>query len=111
MIQVFGTRKSRDTQKALRFFKERGVPVQFIDMSEKPMSRGELESVARAVPLDALMDSEGGEYKKLGFAWREHDPLEALLENPLLFRMPVVRDGRRATAGPAEQTWKEWLEG
>ncbi len=108
MIQIFGTRKSRDTQKAVRFFKERRIPFQFIDLSEKAMSRGELESVARSVPLEDLLDRESAAYTKQGLARQEFDPSALLIENPLLFKMPVVRDKNRATAGPAEEVWLEW---
>ena len=110
MIQIFGTLKSRDTQKAIRFFKERRIPFQFIDLSLKAMSRGELESVARSVPLDILLDREGAEFARLGLAYLEFDAADALLEHPLLFRMPVVRDKRRATAGPAFDQWSAWLK-
>jgi len=111
MIQIFGTRKSNDTRKAIRFFKERRVPFQFIDLSVKAMSRGELESVARSVPLETLLDREGAEFARLGLAYLEFDAVEALLEHPLLLRMPVVRDKNRATAGPAEDRWNAWLKG
>jgi arsenate reductase len=111
MIQIFGTSKSRDTQKAIRFFKERRAPFQFIDLAEKAMSRGELESVARSVPLDRLIDREGSLFGKLGLEYQEFDTAEKLLENPLLFKMPVVRDKNRATAGLAEDIWRTWLEG
>ncbi len=111
MIQIFGTRKSRDTQKAIRFFKERRIPFQFIDLAEKPMSRGELESVARSVPIEELIDREGAEFAKLGLAHLEFDPAEALLEHPLLFRMPVVRDKNLAVAGLSEDVWTRWLHG
>jgi arsenate reductase len=110
MIQIFGTPKNRDTQKAVRFFKERRVPFQFIDLSEKPMSRGELESVARSVSVDQLIDREGLEFERRGLAHQEFEPAEVLLEHPLLFWMPVVRDKNRATAGPAEEQWREWLK-
>jgi arsenate reductase len=110
MIQIFGSQKNRDTRKAIRFFKERRVPFQFIDLAEKPMSRGELESVARSVPLEELIDRDGAEFERLGLAHRELDPGEALLEHPLLFRMPVVRDKNRASAGLAEDEWKRWLK-
>jgi arsenate reductase (glutaredoxin) len=111
MIQIFGTRKSRDTQKAIRFFKERGVPHQFIDLEVKPMSRGELDSVMRSVPIEALIDWSSAEYKDLGLAYMEYDPVTVLLDHPLLFAMPVVRHKNRATAGLDEAAWRTWLEG
>ncbi len=111
MIQIFGTLKNRETQKAIRFFKERRVPFQFIDLAAKAMSPGELASVARSVPLDGLLDRDGAEFERLGLAHMEFDAAEALLEHPLLFRQPVVRDKNRATAGPAADEWTAWLRG
>jgi arsenate reductase len=109
MIQIFGTPGSRDTQKAVRFFKERRVPFQFIDLSQKAMSRGELASVARSVSPDRLLDRESALYKKMGLAYQEYDPVEKLLEQPLLFVMPVVREGNKAAVGPAVDEWLSWL--
>ena len=111
MIQIFGTPKDRETQKAIRFFKERRVPFQFIDLSAKAMSRGELESVASPVPLDSLLARDGAELERLGLTHLEFDAVDALLEHPLLFRMPVVREKGRATAGPAAEIWAKWLKG
>jgi arsenate reductase-like glutaredoxin family protein len=110
MIQIFGAPGNRATQKTVRFFKERRIPHQFIDLSRKPMSRGELESIMRSVPLEKLVDRESAEYEKQGIAYMDMDLTEALLENPLLFTMPVVRNGTRATAGSAPEVWEMWLK-
>jgi arsenate reductase (glutaredoxin) len=109
MIQVFGTGKNRDTQKAIRFFKERRVPFQFIDLAEKSMSRGELESVMRSIPIEDLLDRDGVAFRKEGYEYKQFDPVEELLEKPRLFKMPVVRDKNRATVGMAEAEWLEWI--
>ena len=63
-IQIFGIKKCSDTNKAIRFFKERGIKTQFIDLNEKAMSKGELESVKRTIPIEQLIDKEGKQYKK-----------------------------------------------
>ena len=110
MIQVFGTRKCHDTRRAEMFFKERSVPHQFVDLAEKGMSRGELRSVRTSVPLDELIDAEGREYERLNLKYMRFDKEAALLEHPLLFRTPVVRDGNRATAGYCPDVWKGWIE-
>ncbi|MBO5178359.1 MAG: ArsC family transcriptional regulator, partial [Lachnospiraceae bacterium] len=56
-IQIFGTKKCFDTKKADRYFKERGIKFQFIDLKEKGMSKGEFTSVKQAVGgLDKLLD-------------------------------------------------------
>jgi arsenate reductase (glutaredoxin) len=108
-IQIFGTRKCQDTKKAERFFRERGVSFHSVDLTEKGISRGELASVAAAVGMDTLLDTEGKRYRERGLAWQEIDAAEAVLQDPLLLRTPIVRDGRRATVGYAPETWKEWL--
>jgi len=109
-VQIFGTKKCRDTDKALRFFRERRVKVHFINLAEKAMSRGELESVCRSVPLEELIDREGKEYGKRNLAVMRHDIRAELLEHPLLFRTPVVRSVGKATVGHAPETWTSWLK-
>jgi arsenate reductase-like glutaredoxin family protein len=109
-IQVFGTKKSHDTRKAEMFFKERKIPFQSVDLTEKGMSRGELESVARAVGPDTLLDREGKEYEKHGLKHMVFDVLELLEREPLLLKQPVVRDGKRATVGYRPEEWKNWLK-
>lgn len=111
MIQVFGTPKCKDTRKAERFFKERGLKIQLIDLREQPVSRGELNSVVRSVPLEDLIDVEGKEYERLNLKYIRHDIEEMLLTYPLLFRTPIVRQGGRATAGYDPETWKEFAAG
>ena len=108
-IQIFGTKKCRETAKALRFFKERGVKVHNVDLAEKGMSRGELSSVARTVPYDDLIDKEGKEYSRLNLHYIKHDIEKVLLENPLLLKTPIVRNGKSATSGYAPETWKGWI--
>ena len=110
-IQIFGTTKCFDTKKAQRYFKERGVKFQMIDLKEKGMSRGEFDNVARALGgwqqmvnpnakdkqtlalLDALID------------WQKEDKL---FENQQLLRTPIVRNGRKATVGYQPDVWKTW---
>ncbi len=110
MIQVFGTKKCKDTQKALRFFKERGVQVQFRDITEKAPSPGELDDVAKAVGgYDALIDKAGDRAGKRGLAFLEYDAREELLQDPLLLKTPIVRAGRGSAAvGLDEKAWKEF---
>lgn len=110
IIQIFGTRKCRDTQKALRFFKERRIETQFIDLAQKGVSPGELNSIRQSVPLSHLIDTEGREYNKRNLKYLVHDVEEQLLEHPLLFRTPIVRYGKRATAGLEPDTWKIWAD-
>jgi arsenate reductase (glutaredoxin) len=109
-VQIIGTKKSKDTQKAERFFKERGVSVQFVDLRKRPLSGGELANIARVVGADALLDTEGAAYESRGLAYMEFDVLEELEEHPELLRVPVVRHGRQATVGYEPRTWQSWLD-
>lgn len=108
-IQIFGIKKCNDTNKAIRFFKERGVKTQFTDLNEKAMSKGELESVSRCVPLDELIDREGKQYKKRNLDYMVFDIEAELLADPLLLKTPVTRFGREATIGINQEIWTKWI--
>lgn len=110
VIQIFGTNKCRDTRAAQRFFKERRVPFHFIDLNEKGLSKGELNSVSRAVGLENLIDIEGKEYQRQNLKYQKYDIEQVLLENPKLFITPIVRNGSKATTGYQPEIWKQWLE-
>ena len=114
MIQIFGTAKCKATRAAQRFFADRRIKVQFVDLREKGLSRGELASVARAVGgLRALYDAQGTRARERGFAHLGPDDAritELLLQDPLLLHTPIVRDGARAAVGPAEATWRAFAE-
>ena len=114
MIQIFGTAKCKATRAAQRFFADRRIKVQFVDVREKGLSRGELASVARAVGgMRALYDAEGVRVKERGLQHLGADEArmaELLLEDPLLLRTPVVRDGTKAAVGAAEERWKAFAE-
>lgn len=111
-VQIFGTRKCQDTRRAERFFRERGVPFQFIDLPAKGMSAGELRSVAARVGgVEALIDRDGKRYRDKGLtsAAPTGPRVEAaLLADPLLLRTPIVRDGNRATVGYRPEAWATW---
>ncbi len=110
-IQIFGTNKCADTRKAQRFFKERGIRCQFVDLTEKGLSKGELRSVVTRVPLEQLIDRSGQRFvaKGLAHAWLDAAKLESLLlEEPLLLRTPIVRNGKEATVGYCPEVWKTW---
>ncbi len=105
-VQVFGVRKSADTRAALRFFAERRIKVHFVDLNERPASLGELRRFADKFGLQALLDRESRRYADLG---RPVATLEKLSVEPLLLRMPLVRNKQQLTVGRAEDTWKEWI--
>jgi arsenate reductase (glutaredoxin) len=109
-LQIFGTRKCPDTRKAERFFKERGAKYQFIDLAEKGISPGELESAAAALGLETLIDASGERFKKRGLGYMDFDIEEEILADPLLLKTPLVRDGRKAAVGHDPEAWKALLE-
>ena len=110
-IQIFGSKKSNDSKKAERFFKERGIKYQFIDMKEKGMSRGEFDNVCRALGgFSALIDPNAKDRQTLTLMkyLSESDAEEKLFENQQLIALPIVRSGRQATLGYQPEVWKGW---
>lgn len=110
-IQIFGTKKSFDTKKAQRYFKERRIKFQFIDLREKGMSKGELQSVMRAAGgLDALIDPNAKDQDTVALITylAESQKFDKLLENQQVLREPIVRNGKQATVGYEPDTWKTW---
>ena len=108
-IQIFGTQKCQDTRKAERYFKERAIKYQFVNLAEKGLSKGELNSVKAAVGgLEQLIDTGGKEYQKRNLKYLVHNVEEELLSDPLLFKTPIVRNGSKATVGYKPEVWKEW---
>ena len=108
-IQIFGSSKCFDTKKAQRWFKERRIQFQYVDLPSKGLSPREYQSVKQKVGFEALVDTEGRAYEELYMAYiapaaRE----EKLLEHPALFRTPIVRNGREATVGYHPEIWEEW---
>ena len=107
-IQIFGKGKCFDSKKAERYFKERRIRYQYIDLGRYGMSRGELQSVKNAVGLDALIDEKRPDAAELRYLAYEADKLEKLLEEPARIKTPVVRNGRQATVGYCPEVWKDW---
>lgn len=110
-IQIFGTKKSFDTKKAQRYFKERRIKFQFIDLKEKGMSKGELERVMQAVGgIDALLNPDAKDQDALALITylTESQKFDKLLENQQVLREPIVRNGRAATVGYAPEVWASW---
>lgn len=110
-IQIFGKNKCFDTKKAQRYFKERGIKFQFVDLKVKGMSKGELDSVMKAVGgFDKIFDENSKDKDALLVKYLASDDakIEKLLENPMLLKTPVVRNGRQATVGYQPDVWKSW---
>ena len=107
-IQIFGKNKCFDTKKAERWFKERRIKYQFVDLGRYGMSRRELESVKSAVGLDAMLDEKDPDYPLVQYLASNEAKLEKLLDCPWLIRTPVVRNGKQATVGYCPEVWKDW---
>ncbi|HCW04262.1 MAG TPA: ArsC family transcriptional regulator [Clostridium sp.] len=109
-IQIFGLKKCFDTKKAERYFKERSIKYQFIDLSMKALSKGEIQSVSAAVGLNNLINTKSKEYKTLNIENIRNSSVkeEILLNNAKLYRTPIVRNGKQATVGYEPDIWKEW---
>ena len=107
-IQIFGKSKCFDTKKAERYFKERKIKYQYIDLPRYGMSRRELESVKSVVGLNALIDEKGRDYPLLQYLAHDSDKLEKLFDEPELIKTPIVRNGKQATVGYCPDIWKTW---
>lgn len=112
-MQIFGIRKSADTRAALRFFAERRIKVHFVDLNEKAASVGELRRFAQKFGVAALIDRESRRFAELGLRsaiLSEERWLEKLSLEPLLLRMPLVRNQQQLTigGGAAAETWNAW---
>lgn len=110
-IQIFGTKKCKDTKKAERFFKERRIPFQFVDMKEKGMSKGEFTSVANANGgLENMLNPNAKDQDALALIQyiAQEDKLEKILENQQVIKTPIVRNGKQSTVGYQPDVWKTW---
>ena len=110
-IQICGKSKCFDTKKAQRYFKERGIKFQFVDLKVKGLSKGELESVMKAVGgFDKVFDENSKDKQALlvKYLAEEKAKIEKLLENPMLLKTPVVRNGKAATVGYQPEVWENW---
>lgn len=109
--QIFGTKKNFDSKKAERYFKERGIKYQFIDMKEKGLSKGEFQSVCKAIGgYNKLIDTDCKDKDLLALITyiAEEDKAEKILENQSIIKVPVVRNGKQATVGYQPEIWKNW---
>lgn len=111
-IQIYGKPKCFDTKKAERYFKERRIKVQTVDISKYPMSAGEYRNIKNALKMgfEDLIDKNSKLYKELFIEYlaNESDKEEKLFENQTLFKTPIVRNGKQATLGYCPDVWKNW---
>jgi arsenate reductase-like glutaredoxin family protein len=111
-VQVFGLQKSADTRKALRFFAERRVRTHFVDLRERAASPGELRRFVQKFGVEALIDRNSRRFGELGLRSARLSNerwIEKLAEEPLLLRVPLVRQQQRLTVGIAEDEWRAWV--
>jgi arsenate reductase len=111
-VQIFGIRKSSDTRKALRFFSERRIKTHFVDLQERAASPGELKRFAQKFGIEALVDRDSHRFADLGLGaahFSDERWLEKLVDEPLLLRMPLVRQGSQLSIGNATETWRSWI--
>jgi len=112
-VQIFGVRKSADTRKALRFFSERRVKTHFVDLTERPASLGELRRFVQKFGVAALVDRDSKRFDELGLRYAQLSDdrwLEKLSDEPLLLRMPLVRNANQLVIGADESIWRTWME-
>ncbi len=112
-IQIFGTKKSSDTRKAQRFFSERRIPVQFVDLKVKAASPGELRRFVQKFGVQALIDRDGRRFADLGLGHAvlsDDRWLQKLVEEPLLLKLPLVRNQQRLSVGVAGDEWRRWVD-
>ncbi|MCM1566221.1 MAG: ArsC family transcriptional regulator [Dehalobacter sp. 4CP] len=109
-IQIFGIKKCFDTKKAERWFKERRIQYQLIDLDQKGLSKGELQSIKAAVGLNNLFNTGSKDYFRLNLDKISSSNVreELLLNNPSLYRTPIVRNGKQATVGYVSEVWESW---
>ncbi len=113
-VQIFGTKSCQDTRKAERFFKERRVPIHFMDLKQRAASKGELTRFIQKFGIDAIIDRESKRYRARGLhagSYTDEQLLRYLEEEPLMLVTPLVRNGNRLTVGADEATWREWTDG
>jgi arsenate reductase (glutaredoxin) len=111
-VQIFGVKKSPDTRRALRFFSERRIRTHFVDLLERPAALGELRRFAQRFGVMALVDKESKRFAELGLGYAQFSDdrwLEKLSDEPLLLRMPLVRNANQLTIGANEDTWRSWI--
>ncbi len=108
-IQIFGKNKCFDTKKAERYFKERRIKYQRIDLVKFGISPRELQSVKAAVGFESLVDWDNPDTAILKYLAYDADRLEKLLDNPQWLKTPIVRNGGKlATVGYCPEIWKGW---
>lgn len=107
-IQIFGKKKCFDTKKAERYFKERGIKYQMIDIVAKGLSKGEFSRISKALGgIENLIDAQSKDYSMIKYLLEEAKE-DKLMDNPKLYKTPIVRNGQQASVGYKPEIWKQW---
>jgi Spx/MgsR family transcriptional regulator len=109
-LQIIGTKNCSDTRKAERFFKERKIPYHFRDLNEKGLSKGELENISIVYTPEELIDRDGKQFKKRNMQFMKFNVMEELLNDSLLLKTPIVRNGKSVTIGFQSEIWSNWIK-
>jgi arsenate reductase len=112
-VQIFGFNDDQETRKAQRFFAERRIPIHFVDLAQRPASKGELRRFADRFGAAAIVDRTSVRFKALGLHVAGDSPqrlLDRALTEPRLLKTPLVRNGGKVTVGHAADTWQAWVE-
>jgi arsenate reductase (glutaredoxin) len=107
-VQIFGVKNSQATRAAERFFKERRVPIQFVDLKQRPMAPGEIRRFVDRFGLAGLLDLESKAYADAGLKYlklSDSDLLGKLERDPQLLRLPLVRGANQLSIGRDEKAW------
>jgi arsenate reductase (glutaredoxin) len=113
-VQIFGVKKSAATRAAERFFKERRATIQFVDLKQKPMARGEIGRFVQKFGLAALLDAQSKAYIDEGLKYlrvSEAEMLAKIEKTPELLLLPLVRGGSLLSIGQDEAAWLAMLAG
>jgi arsenate reductase-like glutaredoxin family protein len=111
-VQIFGHERDQSTRAAIRFFKERRVAIHLVDLSRKPIARGELRRFVERFGARALVDETARAWREGGLGYLRMDAgevVERLLADQTLLRLPLVRFGNEVAVGRDEATWKGWF--
>jgi arsenate reductase len=111
-IQLFGTERDQSTRAAIRFFRERRVPISFVDLRKRPIAPGELRRFVDRLGAPALLDPASRAYRDAGLGYLRLDDagiVARVLADPSLLRLPLVRHGNDVTIGRDEATWTAWI--
>lgn len=107
-IQIIGTKNCNETKKAQRYFKERRISFHFRDLNEKGLSKGEFDNIIKVITPEQLIDKDGKQYKKRNLQFMVFNIEEELLNDPLLLKTPILRNGKDVTVGYKPEIWKNW---